>query len=294
MTKEDTSSRRSRIVFGTFALPGDADAATLLDRFVAAGGNAIDLANVYLGGEAQKTVGRWLESRGHPDGLVLYAKGCHPPVCSPGDVPAEIERIRRDVGVDRLDVFILHRDDLAVPVEAFADALLAEVAAGRIGAFGVSNWTLARTRELAAYVDGVDPGRLAAFSNHFSLAEMVEAPWPGCLAVTHDEIDELGRLGLRMLAWSSLATGYFAGRDAPSWESEENEARRERARELARERGTSATAIALAYVLAQPAHVLPVVGTGSIEHLDEALAAADVELSADELAWLEEGVSVRS
>jgi len=294
MTKEDTTSPLPRIVFGTFALPDDAEAASLLDRFVAAGGCAIDLANVYLDGEAQKIVGRWLEARGGPDGLVLYAKGCHPPVCSPGDVPAEIERIRRDVGVDRLDVFLLHRDDLAFPVEAFADALLAEVSAGRLDAFGVSNWTIERTRELAAYVDGVAPGRLVAFSNHFSLAEMVEAPWPGCLAVTHDEIDELGRLGLRMLAWSSLGTGYFAGRNAPSWESEENDGRRDRARELAAHHGVSATTIALAYVLAQPEHVLPVVGTGSLGHLDEALAAADVELSRDEVAWLEAGVGVPS
>jgi aryl-alcohol dehydrogenase-like predicted oxidoreductase len=286
MTTEDTASRRSRIVFGTFALPEGSAAAELLDRFYDAGGRAIDLANVYLDGEAQKTVGRWLQARGFPDGIVLYAKGCHPPVCSPADVPGEIERIRRDVGVDRLDVFLLHRDDTALPAAAFADALLAEVAAGRIGAFGVSNWTLERTRELKAYVDRTDPDALVAFSNHFSLAEMVAAPWPGCLAVTRDELGELAELGLRMLAWSSLATGYFAGKDPPSWASEANEARRERANELAARRGTSPTAIALAYVLAQPDHVLPVVGTGTTDHLDEALAAAALELTDDEVEWL--------
>jgi aryl-alcohol dehydrogenase-like predicted oxidoreductase len=288
-TEQDSARRRARIVFGTFDFPDTPASPELLDRFYAAGGRAIDLANVYLDGEAQVAVGRWLHTRGRPDGVVLYAKGCHPPFCTPDDVPTEIERIRRAVDVEQLGVFLLHRDDESLPVAAFADALLAEVAAGRIGAFGVSNWTLRRTRELRAYVDTTDAGRLVAFSNHFSLADMVEAPWPGCLASTRDELAELGELGLRMLAWSSLATGYFAGRDAPSWASRENDARRERARELAERLGTSATAIALAYVLAQPEHVLPVVGTRSPEHLDEALGAAEIELTPEELDWLETG-----
>jgi aryl-alcohol dehydrogenase-like predicted oxidoreductase len=293
-TLENTRSRRSRIVFGTFDLPDTSIAPLLLDRFYDAGGRAIDLANVYRNGEAQQAVGRWLRARGFPDGVVLYAKGCHPPVCTPDDVPSEIQRIRRDVGVERLDVFLLHRDDEALPVAAFADALLAEVSAGRIGAFGVSNWTLCRTRELKAYVDRTDGGRLVAFSNHFSLAQMVTAPWPGCLAVTREELRELAELGLRVLAWSSLATGYFAGRNVPSWSSPENEARRARAVELANQLGTSASAVALAYVLHQPEHVLPVVGTRSLEHLDEALGAADIELTGQELDWLETGSASRS
>ena len=193
------------------------------------------------------------------------------------------------VGVDHLDVFLLHRDDPSFSVAAWADALLAEVSAGRIGSFGVSNWTLERTRELAAYVERAGPGSLVAFSNHFSLAEMVAAPWPGCLAVTPGEIAELGKLGLRMLAWSSVATGYFAGRDVPGWSSPANEARRARANELAGRLDTSPTAVALAYVLHQPEHVLAVVGTRSEEHLDEAVAAAALELSPDELEWLVRG-----
>jgi aryl-alcohol dehydrogenase-like predicted oxidoreductase len=272
-----------RLIFGTLDLPDGDRGARLLDRYVDAGGRVLDVANVYQDGEASRTVGRWLAGGARP---ALYAKGCHPPNCTPGEVPAEVERVRGLVGVDRLDVFLLHRDDPSFPVAAWADALLAEVDAGRIGAFGVSNWTLERTGELAAYVDRAGPGSLVAFSNHFSLAEMVAAPWPGCLAVMPGEIAELGELSLRMLAWSSVATGYFAGRDVPGWSSPENEARRARANELAARRGTSPTAVALAYVLHQPDHVLAVVGTRSEEHLDEALGAAAIELSGDELEWL--------
>jgi len=285
---DPAASRRSRIVFGTFALPDTAVAPALLDRFHAAGGRALDLANVYRDGEAAVAAGKWLAQR-RPAGVVVYAKGCHPPACRPDLVRSEAEKALRLTGLDYLDVFLLHRDDPGVPAQVWAEALQAEVAVGRIGAFGVSNWTLTRTRELAGAVARTGRGGLAAFSNHFSLAEMVSAPWPDCLAVTRAELPELAALGVRVLTWSSLATGYFAGRDQPSWSSPANAVRRERARELAARRGVSPTAIALAYVLHQDDHVMPVIGTVSADHLGEALDAAALELTADEAGWLERG-----
>jgi aryl-alcohol dehydrogenase-like predicted oxidoreductase len=276
-----------RLVFGTLDLPDAAVAARLLDRYVDAGGRALDVANVYQDGDASRTVGRWLAGRAAAP--VLYAKGCHPPHCRPDLVAAEVEEARTLLGVDAIDVFILHRDDLSHPVSAWAEALLAEVDAGRIGGFGVSNWTIARTRELRSHLDGIGADHLRAFSNHFSLARMVSPPWPGCLALAPDELRVVGDLGVSMLAWSSLATGYFAGRDTPHWDDPENRARRDRAAALAERFGTSAPAIALAYVLHQPDHVLPVVGTRSEAHLDEALGAGAIRLSPDELAWLETG-----
>jgi aryl-alcohol dehydrogenase-like predicted oxidoreductase len=277
---------RERLVFGTLALADDGLAPRLLDRFHAGGGRALDVANVYLDGEAALAAGRWLRKR--PDGVVVYAKGCHPPNCSPALVGAEVDEACRLLGLERLDVFILHRDDPAVAVGAWADALLEQVARGRIGAFGVSNWTLARARELRAQLDA--PDKLVAFSNHFSLAEMVSAPWPGCLAASKEELAELAELGVVMLAWSSLATGFFGGRDTPHWDSPANRARRARAVELGERTGSSAAGVALAYVLHQPGKVLPVVRTGSEDHLDEMLAATEVTLSDAQVAWLETGI----
>jgi aryl-alcohol dehydrogenase-like predicted oxidoreductase len=118
---------------------------------------------------------------------------------------------------------------------------------------------------------------------------MVEAPWPGCLAVDKQDLLALADTDVRILAWSSLATGFFAGRDPASWDSAGNRARRERARDLADELGTSAAAVALAYVFHQPDYVLPVVGTTSEDHLDEALAASELELSTAQVEWLETG-----
>jgi aryl-alcohol dehydrogenase-like predicted oxidoreductase len=278
-----------RLVFGTLELPDTSLAPQLLDRFYAGGGRALDVANVYRDGEAEQAVGRWLSSRRSADDVVLYAKGCHPPYCEPALVAAELDKVCRLLRRDRIDVFVLHRDDPSLPVSAFADALLEQIGAGRIGGFGVSNWTVSRLRELQAYLDRIGEDGLVAFSNHFSLAEMVEAPWPGCLAVDKQDLFGLADADVRILAWSSLATGFFAGRDPASWDSPGNRARRERATELAEELGTSAVAVALAYVFHQPDYVLPVVGTTSEAHLDEALAASELRLSMAQLEWLETG-----
>lgn len=280
---------RARLVFGTFDLPDSALAPRLLDRFHAGGGRALDVANVYRDGEAAQAAGKWLRGRDSADGVVVYAKGCHPPHCSPDLVGAEVAKACELLGLEQLDVFLLHRDDPSLPVAEFADALLEQVDAGRIGGFGVSNWTVSRLRELSAYLDRIGARQPMAFSNHFSLAEMVSAPWDGCLAMNRGELDELADLGVKVLAWSSLATGFFGGRDTPHWDSPANRARRERATELGERLGSSPSAVALAYVLHQPSHVLPVVRTGSEEHLEEMLAAAELRLGDEELRWLETG-----
>jgi aryl-alcohol dehydrogenase-like predicted oxidoreductase len=275
-----------RIVLGGAEIRRDEPSHALLDLFVARGGRALDLGNVYADGESERVVGRWL---GRADrGVTLYVKGCHPPRCAPALVADEVELARSRLGVGTLDVFVLHRDDPDVPVDAWAEVLLEQVEHGSIRAFGVSNWTVERFSELEAAL-GVDRASLTVFSNHFSLGAMVKAPWPGCLAMTKDELGELADGRTLVLAWASLAAGYFARRDTPDWDSPENDARRARAESLAGERDTSATAVALAYVLAQPPHVLPVVGTRSVERLEELLAAASLGLSTDEVSWLETG-----
>ena len=279
-------SNRDRLVLGSGLLREDALTPRLLERFHDGGGRALDLANAYGDGEAERAIGRWLAASGAE--LTLYVKGCAPPRCRRELVGAEVDRARRELGRDLLDVFLLHRDDLAVPVTEFGEALLREVERGSIRGFGVSNWTLERFQALRAEL-GSESRHLVAFSNHFSLAEMVRPAWPGCLAMGKSDIAVLVGVGVSPLAWASLATGYFAGRHCPAWTSEENARRRERARQLAQEKGTTPTAVALAYVLEQPGEVLAVVGTRSEAHLADLLTAATLELTPEELAWLERG-----
>jgi aryl-alcohol dehydrogenase-like predicted oxidoreductase len=284
MSKE----RRSRLLFGSADLRDDDVTPVLLDRYLESGGRRLDLANVYGDGESETAIGKWLASRGVRRDVELHVKGCHPPYCDPSHIKAEVERARTLLGVETLDSFTLHRDDVAIPVESFAEALLSQVDRGAISGFGVSNWTYARFDELRSAL-GVDAPRLVLFSNHFSLAEMVTPTWPGTLSMSRDELAALDRAGVAAVAWAALAAGFFAGRDAPSWERADNVGRRARAEELAEKLGVRTPAIALAYVLAQGPRVWAVVGTRSFAHLRELLVAPDLELSPDDLGWLRDG-----
>ena len=196
----------SRLVFGSADLRDDGITGPLLDQFYEAGGRSLDVANVYADGESARAVGAWLTSRGVRDDVVLYAKGCHPPYCSPALVAAEVDKALSDLGVNQLDIFMLHRDDADVAVEDFAEALVQQVENGKLAGFGVSNWTMPRFRALAGCLDGARD-QLVAFSNHFSLGEMVTPTWPGCLAMTKHDLDELEGYGVQALAWAAWPQG---------------------------------------------------------------------------------------
>jgi aryl-alcohol dehydrogenase-like predicted oxidoreductase len=279
-----------RLILGTASLAGAGH--RLLDEFYAGGGRGIDLANVYGDGASEAIVGEWLRTRGLRDDMALYVKGCHPPVCDPKLVAREVGFAAAKLGVDRLDAFLLHRDDLSIAIEEWGDALEVELSSGTVLAVGVSNWTVERFNELRAYLELDGERTVAVFSNHFSLAEMVVPPWPACLALESEALDVLTRSGVTVLAWASLAGGYLAGNEnepATSWDSERNRGRRRRLSELAARLGTSPAAIAIAYVLARDG-VRPVIGTRSMNHLVEALEAESIKLSREDVRFLETGV----
>jgi aryl-alcohol dehydrogenase-like predicted oxidoreductase len=261
----------------------------LLDRFVERGGRLIDVAVHYGGGAAEAAVGRWLAGAGCRDEVRFLAKGCHPPRVAPEHVAPEVERTRELLGVEQVDCFVLHRDDPALDVAAWGDALRAQLDAGTVATVGVSNWTTARTRELAAHLGD----RLVLLSNHRSLAELVEEPWKDAVAFDA-EADSLVDDGLVLLSWSSLAGGYFAGAEVTdemvrrSWHSPANAARRERARTLAERRGVATGTVALAWLLSQPG-LITAIGPQTVDQLEEGLAADELDLSEAELVWLREG-----
>ena len=137
-------------------------------------------------------------------------------------------------------------------------------------------------------------------SNNFSLAEMNDPIWAG----VHRRSDAAWRKwledrGVVNFAWSSQGRGFFtdlAGRDKPGtpemarvWYSEENFQRRDRAVELARERGVSPIHVALAYVLGQPFQMVPLIGPRRLLELDDSLEALTLDLTPAEVRWLATG-----
>ncbi len=156
-----------------------------------------------------------------------------------------------------VDVYFMHRDNPDVPVGEFVDAMDAEVRAGRIrGPIGGSNWTRERMDEAIAYAERTGKTRPSVLSNNFSLAEMVDPVWPGCIASSDAAWKEwLKQNRVTNFAWSSQARGFFTDRAAPgkmtdlelarAWYSDLNFQRKARAAELGRRLGKDPIQVAL-------------------------------------------------
>jgi aryl-alcohol dehydrogenase-like predicted oxidoreductase len=282
-------------------MPSFAAAAILLDAFYERGGNLFDTAFVYGDGATERIFGGWHTSRGLPrDSFVLIGKGAHSPLCYPDVIGRQLADSLERLQTGRVDIYFLHRDNPDVPVGAFVDAVDAEVQAGRIGIWGGSNWTRERLDEAAVYAKTHGKAAPFALSNNFSLAEMLAPIWPGTVSSSGADWREwLTRRQMPNFAWSSQARGFFterAGRgltdDAElvrSWYSDANFGRRDRALTLARALHRSPVQIALAYVLAQPFPVVPLIGPRRLGELEDSLAALDLRLTAEQVRWLEAG-----
>jgi len=274
-------------------------AAILLDAFYEAGGNLFDTAYIYGSGMTEKLFGEWQRSRGVRDQAVLIGKGAHSPLCRPEFIASQLDQSLERLQTDHVDIYFMHRDNLDVPVGEFVDAMDAEVKSGRIrGPFGGSNWTRERFDEAIAYADRAGKQRPGALSNNFALAEMLEPIWTGCITSSTDAWKEwLKERQIPNFSWSSQGRGFFtdrAGRDKRDneelvrvWYSDRNFERRDRAIELAEKLGKSPIHVALAYVLAQPFPSVPLIGPRTLAELDDSLQAFDIELTPDQVKWLE-------
>lgn len=300
----------SRLAIGTMPFDGSdlTKAFEILDAFAAAGGNTIDTAHSYHRGAAELALGKWLTARSIRDQVVLISKGAHPDAGKPrvtpraigGDLAESLERLQ----TDKIDLYLLHRDDPSQPVGPIVDCLNEHVQAGRIGAFGASNWSTARIDEANRYAAEHKLAGFVASSINLSLAVPNTAPWDGCLWLTPQSEQWHTERHFPLLAWSALAQGFFSGRYRPDertdekmvrvWYNEDNFARLARAEELAERKDVSASAIDLAYVLHQPFPTVGLFGPYTVDEVNDSMAALKVTLTPEEVTWLRSGAQTAS
>lgn len=303
----------SRLVQGTvyFGDGSDAVAFPVFDAAFAAGCNTFDTAHVYGKGASERILGRWIASRGVRDQVVILDKGAHPMEgrarVTPEDITSDITDSLERLGTDRIDLYLLHRDNPAVPVEPIVDVLNEHHRAGRIKAFGGSNWAYERIAAANAYANANGLVPFAASSPQFSLAEMICPAWEGCISIG-GEHGAAARAWYRqnqmaVFAWSSLAGGFMTGkfkRDNLSeftdyfdittinaYAHESNFARLDRAQEFADRKGMRLTELSLAYVLSQPLNLFALVGARTPDEFADNLTALEWTLTPDEIAWLD-------
>jgi len=287
----------SRLILGCDNQRNMPQAAAIFDDFFERGGNAFDTAHIYNDGKQERLLGRWLTQRGVRPEAAVIVKGAHTPFCTPEFLDAQLRESLDRLGTDYADIYLMHRDNMDIPVGEFVEVLNAHHRAGRIRAFGGSNWTLPRLREAEAYAAAKGLQKFNCVSNNFSLARMVSPVWAGCISATSPEFKEwLAAAGVSLLAWSSQARGFFTDRAHPEkhedaelvrcWYSEDNFQRRGRAIELARGKGVEPINIALAYVLSQPFEAFALVGPRQISETVSTFGGLAVTLTPEEMAWL--------
>jgi len=305
--------RVSRLVLGSMVFGTQPEAfdntCRLLDRFAAAGGTTVDTARIYAGGTSESAFGQWLERSGKRADMVVLGKGAHHDNqtlerrVTPAAIHEDVETSLREMRLATIDIYILHKDDPEAEVGPIVEALNAEAQAGRIKAFGGSSWTHARLIEANTYADARGLQRFAVSSPNLALAVPNEPMWTGCVSIAGDAEAQAWYQQTRMpvFAWSAQARGFFSGRYRPeltegatadarnvirTYYSAANWERYRRADELAELKGVTLHQVALAWVLHSPLDVFALIGPATVAELDDCLGALDVELTPDEVAYL--------
>ena len=280
------------------------DAKPFIKRALEAGINFFDTADVYSTGESERITGRRLRELGGRREDVIVATKVHGQMSddvndrglSRKHILDSIDKSLQRLGMDYVDLYQIHRWDYETRIEETMEALNDVVRAGKaryIGASSMFAWQFAKalhTSEKHGWT------KFVSMQNHYNLVyrEEEREMIPLC-------IDQ----GIGLIPWSPLARGFFAGdrkrggggetvrsNTDPFGNSlyfrDEDFEVADRVAEIAKARGVSGSQVALAWILSKPYVTSPIIGATQMEHLDQAIAALDIQLSGEEIKQLED------
>ena len=300
----------SRIILGCASdgFNGGKDMSAVLDAALAAGINTLDTARVYA--QSEHVIGQWLGK--HRDEVVIVSKCAHPSLLHPmrlteKDIRKDLETSLRELGTDRIDIYLLHRDHPSVEPGAMIEIMNALKAEGKIDAFGASNWTYERFRQAQEYAEKHSLVPFSVSSPHYSLARQQADPYGGgCVSLTGDENAAARRWYAEtqtpVFAYSSLGRGLLSGKlksaDAAragkvldvfamkGYGCKDNFERLARCEELAEKKDCTVAQIAMAWLYAQPINTFAIVTMSSPARIQENIEALSLNLTEEERRYL--------
>jgi aryl-alcohol dehydrogenase-like predicted oxidoreductase len=267
--------------------------------------NFFDTADMYSRGVSEEVTGRALKALARREQVVIATKAFYPVADGPAGPNDRglsrkhlfdaIDGSLRRLGTDYVDLYQIHRFDYTTPVEETLEALHDIVKAGKaryIGASSMYAWQFATMLHAA---DAHGWTRFVSMQNHYNLVYREEER--EMLPLCREE-------GVAIIPWSPLARGFLAGNRNRVDRGETVRAKTDefahqmyyaesdftvaaRAAELAARRGVTPAQIALAWLASRPGVTAPIVGASKLPHLEDAVAALDLGLDQDEVAWLE-------
>jgi len=274
---------------------------SLIKKALEYGINFFDTANVYSDGTSEEIVGRALKNSSNRDEVVIATKvhgrmhkGPNGAGLSRKAIMAEIDNSLRRLGTDYVDLYQIHRWDYQTPIEETMEALHDVVKAGKaryIGASSMYSWQFLKALHIAEKNNWT---RFVSMQNHLNLLYREEER--EMLPLCKDE-----KIGV--IPWSPMARGKLTRNwDETTYRSETDEFGKhlyaatseadrkvvERVAEVAEKRGVPRAQIALAWVLQKETITAPIIGATKMHHLDDAVAALSITLTAEEVSFLEE------
>jgi len=298
----------SKICLGTMNLGSAADEAEsfrMLDVALDRGVNFIDTANGYGGGRSEEVVGAGLARNGKRDKVVLATKVHFPTSDDPNDrgngrrhIIEQCEASLKRLATDRIDLYQLHRADPSVPIEETLLALDTLVRAGKVRYIGTSTFPAWRLVEANLIADRLGVSRFVSEQPPFHMLDR---------QLEKTLIPAARSYGVGIIPWSPLAGGMLTGKYSAADVAGSAEGRlagddewagwhrRDRAfavvdllREIAANHAATVSQVALAWSAAQPGITCPIIGPKNLAQLEENLGGADVVLTREDLARIDE------
>lgn len=265
--------------------------------------NFFDTANMYADGVSEEVVGRALKDFAKRDEVVVATKGFF----NFGEKPNQGGLSRKALiqafedsldrlGMDYVDLYQIHRWDYETPIEETLEALHDLVRSGRVRYIGASSMFAYQFAKSLYLADLKGWTRFVSMQNHYNL-------------VYREEEREMNKLcveeGVGLIPWSPLARGFLAGNRTRDKSGETKRAKSDtfahdlyfsdsdfdivdRVVELAKKKDVSPAQLALAWILNKPGVAAPIVGVTKLSHLEQAVESVEIEMSGEDMSYLEE------
>jgi aryl-alcohol dehydrogenase-like predicted oxidoreductase len=310
-----TGLRVSELCLGTMTFARETDQETslrMIERFIEAGGNFIDTADVYTTGRSEEIVGKALKSR--RQNLILATKVRFRMGPGPNDVGLSRKHIvegceasLRRLQTDYIDLYQAHCWDPYTPLEESLSAFDDLVHTGKVRYVGVSNFTAWQLMKALWLSDKHDWARFVCLQPRYNLVDR---------QVERELLPVCWQEGLGVIPWSPLGGGFLSGkyqpnatmpegariaRAEPHWPEAMSRQGTERAwltlevvGRIATQRGQSHAQVALAWLLAQPGITAPILGARTMEQLEDNLACVGWQLTPEELRDLDQASALEA
>lgn len=299
---KDTTLSLCPIGFGTAnaGLAWDHEEAfKMLDLYVSLGGNVIDTARIYNDwvegeiGRSERVIGDWIKYRdGHED-LIIMTKGGHPKLgqmhtsrLSKEEMTADLDKSLAALGIECIDVYFYHRDDLNRPVSELVETMEDFVRAGKIKYYGCSNWTTSRMKEAMDYYQSKGYRGFVATQVLYNIASDYMLPYPDDTMVTMNQemLDFHKEYPVLAMPYFSLCSGFFtkledfgeaAVKDSPYY-TEKNLKLAQLIKQLSKERNISLTQVIMGFLLTQDQPMCALAGASREDQLKDFMKTLEI------------------